>query len=429
MKAVLAPVGTRGDVQPMLALGVALVKAGHEVSLCVAENYRSSVEALGLTYVRGGEDAQHLMTRRELKMRGPLKHTKFAKFLEVGRIMVKEQFAALEEAALGADLIVGTLLLTAGPSVAEHLGIPCLQACYFPGSMPTAELPSPLVPVLGGPPWFNRATWELYRLFGNLGQRGLVNEYRISRKLAPIKDLDAHSFANLTMLMAFDTGFAPLPGDLPAVHSTGYWFVESEEPLPTDVEEFIAAGEKPVYLGFGSMPSKDPAQRTAIMMEAVRRAGCRALISAGWAGIGEGVRDPRCKVIGAVNHAALFPRVAAVVHHGGAGTTAQALRAGVPQIIVPHMFDQHYWAARVRASRLGPAPLKRYFTADALTSALRETIGNSAMARKASSMAEPIRASRGAQRAVEVLEELVSARVKARSRRVDRSDSQATGAE
>jgi vancomycin aglycone glucosyltransferase len=429
MKAVLAPVGTRGDVQPTLALGVALVKAGHEVSLCVAENYRSSVEALGLTYVRGGEDAQHLMTRRELKTRGPLKHTRVAKLLEVGQIMVKEQFAALEAAALGADLIIGTLLLTAGPSVAEHLGIPCFRACYFPASMPTSELPSPLVPVLGGPPWFNRATWELYRLFVNLGQRGLVNEYRVSRKLAPIKDLDAHSLANLTMLMAFDTGFAPLPGDLPVVHPTGYWFVEAEEPLPADVEEFIAAGEKPVYMGFGSMPSKDPAQRTAIMMEAVRKAGCRALISAGWAGIGEGVRDPRCKVIGAVNHAALFPKVAAVVHHGGAGTTAEALRAGVPQIIVPHMFDQHYWAARVRACGLGPAPLKRYFTADSLASALRETIGNSSMERKAAAMAEPIRASRGTQRAVESLEELVSARVKARSRRVERPDSRAIGAE
>ena len=100
MKAVLAPVGTRGDVQPMLALGVALKKAGHEVSLFVAENYRSSVEALGLRYVRGGEDAQHLMTHREVKVRGPLRFSKYGRALEVGRIMVREQFAALEAAAV-----------------------------------------------------------------------------------------------------------------------------------------------------------------------------------------------------------------------------------------------------------------------------------------------------------------------------------------
>lgn len=416
MKAVLAPVGTRGDVQPMLALGMALGKAGHEVSLCVAENYRASVEALGLTYVRGGDDAQHLMTRQDVKVRGPLRFTKWGRIIEVGRIMVREQFAALEAAARGADLIVGTMLTTAGPSIAEHLGIPCFRACYFPASMPTAELPSPVAGALHGPPWFNRATWGLHGLLDNVSSRALVNEYRVSRKLTPIEDVDAHAFANLTMLMAFDTRFAPLPGDLPAVHATGYWFLESDEPLPADVEEFLAAGDKPVYVGFGSMPNRDPAGRTAVVLEAVQRAGCRALLGSGWAGIGEGVRDPRYKVIGPVNHAALFPRLSAVVHHGGAGTTATALRAGVPQIIAPHMFDQHYWASRVRASGLGPAPLSRYFRSDALASALRETLGNAAVAQRALSTAEPIRASRGTQRAVEVLEQQVSARGRVQSR-------------
>jgi len=200
------------------------------------------------------------------------------------------------------------------------------------------------------------------------------------------------------------------------VHATSAWILESDEPLPADVEEFLAAGDRPVYLGFGSMPSKDPAGRTAVVLEAVQRAGCRALLGSGWSGIGEGVRAPRCKVIGAVNHAALFPRLSAVVHHGGAGTTATALRAGVPQIIAPHMFDQHDWAARVRAAGLGPAPLKRYFTADALASALRDTLGDAMMARRARSMAGRLRASRGAQRAAEILEQEVSARGSAQSR-------------
>ncbi|MEP7119749.1 MAG: glycosyltransferase [Byssovorax sp.] len=416
MKAVLAPVGTRGDVQPMLALGAALAKAGHEVSVCVAENYRASVEALGLAYVRGGDDAQDLMTKRELKLSGPLRFTKWGRMLEVGRIMVREQFAALEEAARGADLIVGTLLTMAGPSVAEHLGIRYFRACYFPASLPTAELPSVMVGALKGPAWFNRATWKLHGLFDNAGSRALVNEYRIARKLGPIEDVHAHALAHLTPLMAFDPEFAPLPRDFPRVHATGYWFVDSDEPLPAELEEFLSAGDEPVYVGFGSMPNKDPAALTAIVLQAVRRAGCRALLSSGWGGLGEGARDSRCKVIGAVNHAALFPRLSAVVHHGGAGTTATALRAGVPQIIAPHMFDQHYWSSRVHASGLGPAPLKRYFTADALTAALRETLGNAAMARRARSIAERMRPSRGAERAVEVLEQELLARGSAQPR-------------
>lgn len=413
MKAVLAPVGSRGDVQPMLALGAALREAGHEVTLCVAENYRSSVEALGLPYVRGGEDAQDLMTKREVKGRGPLRFTKLGRMFEIGRIMVREQFAALEEASRGADLIVGTVLTTAGPSVAEHLGIPCFRACYFPASLPTAELPSILFGALKGPPWLNRATWKLHGFLDNMGLRSLVNEYRVSRKLPPIEDLHAHTFARLVPLMAFDTEFAPLPGDFsrsPTVHATGYWLLEQGEPLPDDVEEFLAAGDRPVYVGFGSMPNKDPARRTAVVLEAVRKAGCRAVLSAGWGGLDGGVRDPRCKVIGAVNHAALFPRLAAVVHHGGAGTTAAALHAGVPQILVPHVFDQHYWGWRVRATGVGPAPLSRRFTADALASAIRETLGDATMAQRARSIAERLRPSRGAQRAVEVLEQELSAR-------------------
>src|SRR5689334_3803859 len=123
MKAVLAPGGTRGDIQPMLALGVAVGQAGHEVSACVGENYRAAAEAPGLRYVRGGDDAQQRMTRQTVK--GPLGSTRIRRMIENGRIMVREQFATLEEAARGADLIVGTVLSIAAPSVAEHLGIAC----------------------------------------------------------------------------------------------------------------------------------------------------------------------------------------------------------------------------------------------------------------------------------------------------------------
>lgn len=414
MKAVLAPVGTRGDVQPMLALGLALVKAGHEVSLCVAENFRPSVEALGLPYVRGGEDAQHLMTRREIKVEGPLRFTKMGRAVEIGRIMMREQLASLEEAARGADMIVGTLLSHAAPSVAEYLRIPCFRACYFPASMPTGELPSPLFGAMDGPRWLHRATWKVHHFFENLGLRGLVNEYRVEKNLAPVDDVSAHSLAHMTMLMAFDTELAPLPSDWPPVHATGPWFLESEAPLPADVEDFLAAGEKPVYIGFGSVPSKDPERRTAILLEAIREVGCRVLLASGAAGISAGASNSRCKVIAEVNHAALFPRVAAVVHHGGAGVTAAAVRAGAPQIVVPHMFDQHYWARRVHATGLGPTPLKPRFSSSALVAALRETLGNAEMLRRAESMAARMPLD-GTLRAVEILEQQVSARDRGRS--------------
>ena len=132
-----------------------------------------------------------------------------------------------------------------------------------------------------------------------------------------------------------------------------------EEPLPEKLEDFLRAGEPPVYVGFGSMTDPDPAASTRLVLDAVERAGVRAVLSAGWAGLGDAPLPESVMVVGSVSHAALFRRVAAVVHHGGAGTTTTAARAGAPQIVVPHVLDQFHWARRVARLGLGPPALPR----------------------------------------------------------------------
>jgi vancomycin aglycone glucosyltransferase len=167
---------------------------------------------------------------------------------------------------------------------------------------------------------------------------------------------------------------------------------DADAPLPEKLEAFLASGEPPVYVGFGSMTDPAPAATTRLVLDAVARAGVRAILSRGWAGLGEGPLPEGVMEIGPVSHAALFRRVAVVVHHGGAGTTTMAARAGTPQVVVPHLLDQHYFGARVVDLGLGPPPLlRRRLRADELAAALSSLRDNELVAARAAELGERLR--------------------------------------
>jgi vancomycin aglycone glucosyltransferase len=245
---------------------------------------------------------------------------------------LRAQFAGLPDATAGADLIVGAGLQMAAPSVAERHGVPYRYVAYAPLVFPSADYPPFMLPLPELPRWVNRLLWAL-----------AVSGYELG----------------------------------PA--------------LPPKLEAFLANGPPPVYLGFGSMTDTDPAATTRVLVEAVERAGCRALVSEGWAGLGWTPLPEGVLSIGSVSHARLFPRTAAVVHHGGAGTTATAARAGVPQIVVPHVFDQIYWGRRVAALGLGPPAIPRtQLTAERLADAIREALENEVIRERASQLGAAI---------------------------------------
>jgi vancomycin aglycone glucosyltransferase len=157
-------------------------------------------------------------------------------------------------------------------------------------------------------------------------------------------------------IVAVDRGLARVPADcgiatdqIRCLHPLG------GEPLPPKVEAFLEQGPPPVYLGFGSMTDPDPAATTRRLLDAIDSLGCRAILSRGWAGLGEGPLPGHVLAVGPLSHASLFPRTAVVVHHGGAGTTHSAARAGVPQLVVPHVLDQFYFARRVEDLGVGAA--------------------------------------------------------------------------
>jgi UDP:flavonoid glycosyltransferase YjiC (YdhE family) len=402
MKVVLAPVGSRGDVEPMIALGVGLRRAGHHVTLFVAENYKDAVEGQLLRYARGGRDVQAVAKAEGESVRNPLT------VIKLTRISVAEQFELLPAAAEGADLIVGTLLTTAGPSVAEKLKIPYAWASYFPNSFPTDELPATLVSRATAPKWFNRLSWWLQGAMTNVGLRKVVNTFRARWGLAPVRDLGDHRMTSGPAMLAFDRAITQPPStNKLKVHVTGCWFLDSHEPVPPDVDAFINAGPPPIYIGFGSMPCADPVKRTRDLEEAVRVAGRRALISKGWGGLGAGLDGKTCLAVGPLNHAALFPRMAAVVHHGGAGTTHATARAGIPQVVVPHMYDQFHWAHCIERAGIGVGMTSSKFTGAQLGEALKRALGDAQMAAKARQVGETIRRSDGVGEAIRIMEALV----------------------
>jgi vancomycin aglycone glucosyltransferase len=398
MKVVLAPLGTRGDVQPMIGLGVALQRAGHAVTLCAAENYADWIRSFGLPYCRGGRDAEALIRERGESMENPIA------VLRGARDVIDEPFPLLRTACEGADLLIGTVLLTLGPSVAEALGIPFYWAAYAPQALPTAELPPPLGFPVWRRPWLNRLTWAVMGALSNAVGRKVVNRRRAELGLPAIADVYRHMQAS-PVLFAADAALATPPRDWPSLcQPTGAWLLEQSTPLPAEVERFIAAGAPPVYIGFGSMPVADPIARTGAIIAAVKASGSRALISRGWAGLGEsrGVPDS-CLLVGALSHELLFPKLAAVVHHGGAGTTTLAARAGVPQVIVPHLFDQPYWGARMHELGVSPPPLRKNFKADALAGALRQATGDPGLASAARALGERLGSTNGAVTAAQFL--------------------------
>ena len=210
------------------------------------------------------------------------------------------------------------------------------------------------------------------------------------------------------MLYGFSPSVVPMPADWgPANHITGYWFLDPAEDWtpPAALLKFLQAGPAPVYIGFGSMSSRKPEETAELVIKALKKTNQRALLFSGWGGLHkEGLPDSLF-MIDTTPHAWLFPRMAAVVHHGGAGTTASGLRAGVPSIVVPFFGDQAFWGKRVHDLGVGPAPIPRKkLSVDVLAQAIQESVTNSAMQQRAADLGSKIRAEDGIANAVEIIQ-------------------------
>jgi vancomycin aglycone glucosyltransferase len=397
MRALLSSVGTRGDVQPIVALALKVRELGHDVRLCVPPNFVAWVQGLGFEAVAVGVEM-----RAPAKGAAPLTAEELRRMRESMPDLVTDQFDKVGPAAEGCDVILGgNAHQYAARSIAERRGVPYFTALYAPVAIPSpghAPPPGPGQAWAPGDAASNSQRWaDNFRAWnGRALER--VNYNRARLGLAAIDDVLRFNITGHPWL-ATDAELAPWPATPGLeVFETGAWILPDPAPLSPELEAFLAAGAPPLYLGFGSMPAPPGASRA--LVDAARAVGRRAIISKGWAELELIDSAGDCLAIGDVNQQALFPRVAAVVHHGGAGTTATAVRAGVPQVIAPMFSDQFYWASRVRAVGIGAATSA--LTAEALASGLREAL-EPAVAARAQSFAQqlsPDGAMRAAQRLV-----------------------------
>lgn len=414
MRITMLTIGSRGDVQPYVALGVGLRAAGHEVRLATHEPFRALVSSHGLEFVPLPADPKEIIAGRHGQAwldSGDSIIRFVSRFLRLFRPLLKAYLAETSQACVGSDTIIYSPLAFAAYHAAEALGVPAYQASILPVT-PTREFP--VFPMAGKRSWgatYNLLSYTLYEQGSWQALRSVVNRWRTETLglpalpvIGPFKEFRARGIPHL---YAFSAAVIPKPRDWPeSDHITGYWFLDRPAAWqpPAELVAFLDASPSPVYIGFGSMIAKDPAELFDIAADALRRAGRRGVVSTGWMGAGH--VDPTDDVFGIedVPHDWLFPRMAAVVHHGGAGTTAAGLRAGVPSILAPFFADQPFWAHRVMQLGVGPPPVpQKRITVERLAHAIRAATNDDGMRQRAAALGERIRAEDGVGTAVRLI--------------------------
>lgn len=353
MRVLISTFGSRGDVQPMAGLAVALQALGAEVRLSAPpdQEFRELLARAGVTLAPAFAAVRPWVAEARRRAGG---------IRQIAAELVAAQYDAIMAAAEGCDAIVATGLFpsaAAARSVAEMLGIRYVLASFCPLILPSAHHPPFEYPGFPHPPGVtdHRALWAfnieaMNALFGEG-----YNAHRASIGLPILDNVRDHVFTDRPWL-ASDPVLSPWPPtDLCDAVQTGAWILPDARPLPTALEAFLQAGPPPVQVGFGSMPMQAAPEAARVAIEAVRAQGRRIILARGWAELAAIDDQEDCFVVGEVNQQALFRRVAAVLHHGGAGTTTAAAQAGAPQLIVPQVVDQPYWAARVAALGIGAA--------------------------------------------------------------------------
>jgi len=421
MQVLIITYGSRGDVQPYVALGVGLKARGHTVVLATSRRFRSFVEAHGLGYGYMNDDLLAILDTdrgKDLLEKGTSLFQVIKASIRMSRQVAPIQRSLMRESwevarAVEPDVVVSGTKAAAAPHIAEKLGVGCLLATVIPMFVPTRAFRFVVFPAWKLGVRYNKASYSLIRFVTNRVVAGYVRGFRRELDLPRLRTFDMLRMADgspIPILHGHSEAVLPRPDDWPpTAYVTGYWFLDAEAGWtpPPVLAAFLEAGPAPVYVGFGSMAGRDPERLARTVVEALQIAGLRGIIAAGWGGLKAGDLPDTILAIDEAPHAWLFPRVAAVVHHGGAGTTAAGLRAGRPTIVVPFFADQPFWGSRVHEIGAGPKPIRRRkLTAEALAAALREATGSAEMIATAAKIGEQIRREDGVGTAVSLIERL-----------------------
>ncbi|HSV85231.1 MAG TPA: glycosyltransferase [Levilinea sp.] len=403
--------GSRGDVQPFLALAVGLQKAGHPVTLAAPPRYKNFVEQQGVTFapLAGDPDELSLLFNNAGSNVFRMVRSMQQHVLAIAPDVVRAARAATQ----GADLLIHGFAFTTGAhSIARELGIPDVSVQLFPVFAPTPDFPAIGMPH-NAPRWLNSPShWFSTQVFWHGGNLGY---YRVRRNAPadfprrlywPFKP--GHNRPPTPLFFAFSPVVVGKPHgwELPHIHMPGYFFLDDPQYQPPEkLRRFLEEGDAPVCITFGSMVNREAERITQTAMQAIQDTHNRAIVLSGWGGWRPDHAPEHILFLDAVPHDWLFPRCRVVVHHGGAGTTAAGLRAGTPSILVPHTADQPFWGRRVAATGAGPKPIPvSRLSADMLADALVQA-GSEPVRRRAAEVGYLIRSENSVERTVTLIED------------------------
>jgi sterol 3beta-glucosyltransferase len=415
MKILISTFGVRGDVQPYLALAVGLQAAGHHVTLATSDTFTRWIESYGIHT----HPTRFSLADLTLSPEGQavLKSNNVLRLMGLMRAEMRQSAPAQDDtwaAMQSADLAIQSPAGCGAFEAAALRGLPVVLASPVPFA-PTRAFPSVF---LGAPGFslgtaYNTFTHHLmHRVLWSMMGGPLSDHLRRKlglRRWGSFGQQLAYARAQeIPMLYGFSEHVLPRPADWDATQRvTGYWFLEPPAGWspPNELQRFLDDGPAPVYIGFGSIVQGDAEARTRLALRALELTGQRGVLSTGWGGLARQAAPPTVYIVEDVPHAWLFPRMAAVVHHGGAGTTAAGLRAGVPSLLAPFAADQFFWAERVSGLGVGPRlPGMRRLTVEALAAGIHTAVTDTALHARAAALGEQIRAEDGLAAAVALIE-------------------------
>ena len=428
MKALIITVGTRGDIQPYLALAIGLKNAGHEVAICTCPRFEAFIADYEIRFFPLEEGLLEILDSKFGRaivgninnLIGALR-TVPKVIKQVGPIhrrMVDDAWSATE--AYSPDVLIYHPKMFCVPAFAAQRNIPAVLALLIPMQVPTGERPFFGLPRLPFGPAYNRMTYSLIQALTKLGTKSYLKKWRkehdpegASRESSPsqIKGGDP-----IPVIHGYSQAIIPTPKDWPAhASTTGYWFlpqpkIDASNWTPSKaLVEFLSSDPKPIYIGFGSMAGTDAQSTTETIIAAIEEAGVRAVLATGWGGLTKTTLPPSIHMLETAPHDWLFPHVSAVVHHGGAGTTATGLKHGCPTIICPFALDQPFWGRLVHELGAGPKPIpQNHLTASNLADAITQATTDPNILEVAQRIETAINAENGIQNAITQIERTVT---------------------